>query len=462
MEIKYYIFFLGTGMALLLAVFAALSEKLTKWVFAGFLLSTMYMIDINFMSHEWYRGSTRGFEFSITDLLLIVLLGSVLVKHFMGNEKGAKIVWAPEGSFLFLLFIAICALSLTKAEHPLYGLFELVKLGKGYLIFWSVCNIARNRSFRDMAFWTLCLLAVAEVAYGAFQHFSGRYRIPGTLSHPNSYAMYLNLLLPILFAAALRVEWKKGICLLALVGGGTGAVILTFSRGGWIALVLAIGVVIILSFRQEFSMRSFFVVGLSMLISLVLVLKALPLMLDRWSNAPIESLYSRLQMNQSGYLMVSQSPWLGVGLNNSAAWFAKKEKQINREDLEGTQLFNKMLGSLQLSEDKLEKEIAPFLYAENGILIHNIYLVTAAETGIIGLIAYVLMGARFFLIGGFLALQKQEKEKSFWIVGIFAGIAAVYLQGIAEWGNPTNSNLLFIFHTIGNFGRNKNSFGKVT
>ena len=433
MEIKYYIFFLGTGMALLLAVFAALSEKLTKWVFAAFLLSTMYMIDINFMSHEWYRGSTRGFEFSTSDLLLIILLGAVLVRHFIKQGSADQVLWFPTGSIPILVFIGVATLSLGEADHPLYGLFEISKLIKGYLIFWSICNLTQGNDFRNTAFWMFCLIAAVEIAYGAYQHFVGVYRIVGTFLHPNSYAMYLNMILPILLAGALRTEdWKKQLLLLGLVGGGTAAVILTYSRGGWIALGLAFAVVFIFSLWKGFSVRKVWVLALACFIVAGLVLKALPGMIDRWNNAHEVALYGRLQMNQSGYLMLSESPWLGVGINNSAGWFSKKEKNVKQETLEGLEWFNRLLGSLQISKERLEEEIEPVLYIEEGILIHNIYLATAAETGLMGFIAFIFIGGQFLFLSGKWAIFSQDAESNIWMIGLFGGLLAVTIQGISE------------------------------
>jgi len=46
------------GAIFFMAAFMVLSERL----------------DINFLSHEWYRGTTRGIEFSLFDILAIGLL----------------------------------------------------------------------------------------------------------------------------------------------------------------------------------------------------------------------------------------------------------------------------------------------------------------------------------------------------------------------------------------------------
>jgi len=41
---------------------------------AGAFLSTTYLVDINFVSMEAYRGDTRGFEFGVTDWMMIALV----------------------------------------------------------------------------------------------------------------------------------------------------------------------------------------------------------------------------------------------------------------------------------------------------------------------------------------------------------------------------------------------------
>src|SRR4051812_22545107 len=44
--------------------------------------------DINFVSRNFYRGTTRGFEFSLVDILSISLLLSALLIPRRGNSRG--------------------------------------------------------------------------------------------------------------------------------------------------------------------------------------------------------------------------------------------------------------------------------------------------------------------------------------------------------------------------------------
>ncbi|MEE9182808.1 MAG: hypothetical protein V3U33_09610, partial [candidate division NC10 bacterium] len=276
MELKYYIFFLGAGFSLLAAVWAAASPRMARLAFALFLLSTLYMIDINFASHEWYKGSTRGFELSVTDLLLIILVISLFVQRKLLGQEDGHIQWLPKGSIPILVFMAIATLSLTAADNRLYGLFELSKMVKGFLIFWVVANYVTTPQLVRLAFTTFCILAGFEIAYGALQHFSRIYRIPGTLGHPNSLAMYMNMLIPLFLANALHSGARRALILLPLITGGVTVVILTFSRGGWVGLAVALSIVMAVSLWQEPSRRLMGALAISVIAVSAIVYKELP------------------------------------------------------------------------------------------------------------------------------------------------------------------------------------------
>ncbi|MEC4671847.1 MAG: hypothetical protein VST66_08190, partial [Nitrospirota bacterium] len=247
MDLKYYGFFFGAALSLQLAAWAALSQRVFRGVFVAFFLSTLYMLDINFMSHEWYRGSTRGFEVSISDLLLAILLIAFFAQSKSLNRAEGGIQWFPKGTIPILLFLGIATLSLLGAESRLYGLFELSKMLKGLMIFWVVANLVKTEEWTRVAFYTIFVMAGLEIAFASIQHFRGIYRLPGTLGHPNSLAMYLNMLIPILLAYALWGETRRRWIFFALIAGGVTIVILTFSRGGWISLALACSIVMVIS-----------------------------------------------------------------------------------------------------------------------------------------------------------------------------------------------------------------------
>src|SRR5437763_17058391 len=85
--------------------------------------------DINFVSRDWYRGTTRGFEFSLVDILAISLLVSSLLVPRRGESRG---FWPGSLGFMFLFFLYAC-FNVAIAEPRLFGLFELSKMIRGGL-----------------------------------------------------------------------------------------------------------------------------------------------------------------------------------------------------------------------------------------------------------------------------------------------------------------------------------------
>ncbi|MEE8074178.1 MAG: O-antigen ligase family protein [Candidatus Binatia bacterium] len=450
MDLKYYGFIFGAALSLQLAAWAALSQRVFRGVFVAFLLSTLYMFDINFMSHEWYRGSTRGFEVSISDLLLVILLIAFFAQSKSLNRVEGGIQWFPKGTIPILLFLGIATLSLLGAESRLYGLFELSKMLKGLMIFWVVANLVKTEEWTRVAFYTIFVMAGLEIAFASIQHFRGIYRLPGTLGHPNSLAMYMNMLIPILLAYALVSEARRRWIFFILIAGGVTIVILTFSRGGWIGLASACGIVVCISLIQKPSPRLVGILALGVIMVGGLVVKEWPHMVNRWTDAPVESLNSRLKMNEGAYVMMEQTPWLGVGVNNSAAWLQQKEKDDGRDSfsrITGRSRLNLLLGELQLSKEELEQDIEALTYVEHGVMIHNIYLVTAAETGLLGLGAFLLIALRLGWIAVRTVLVSHQGLGGVLALGILGGFVATYVQGLAEW-EIRQTPLFYLFWTL--------------
>src|SRR2546423_13309710 len=67
--------------------------------------------DVNFVSRDFYRGTTRGFEFSLVDILSISLLLSALIIPRRGQSRG---YW-PAGLGLMLLFFAYACFNVSIA-----------------------------------------------------------------------------------------------------------------------------------------------------------------------------------------------------------------------------------------------------------------------------------------------------------------------------------------------------------
>ena len=100
------------------------------FVLMVFLAPITERFDVNFVSRDFYRGTVRGFEFSLVDILSIsLLISSVLVPR-----RGESRLYWPGSLGLMILFFLYSAFNVAIAEPKIFGLFELSKMVRGITI----------------------------------------------------------------------------------------------------------------------------------------------------------------------------------------------------------------------------------------------------------------------------------------------------------------------------------------
>src|SRR5579872_5350062 len=111
---------------------ACLSRRLRDFLFFFLVLLTVasQRLDVNFVSREWYRGTSRGFEFSSMDVLSISIFFSLLVRPQRGQPRW---YWPASLGFSLLFFLYAC-FSVAISEPMLFGLFELSKMVRGMIV----------------------------------------------------------------------------------------------------------------------------------------------------------------------------------------------------------------------------------------------------------------------------------------------------------------------------------------
>src|SRR5437667_8781542 len=100
-----------------------------RWVFALLVFATSWHINkITFMIHsiDWYRGATKGFEFSLLDVFAIALLIS-------GRNPIGR--WFAPGAALYLLYVGASWVSIFAAPEPLYVWMAGVRFVKAVLVY---------------------------------------------------------------------------------------------------------------------------------------------------------------------------------------------------------------------------------------------------------------------------------------------------------------------------------------
>jgi O-antigen ligase len=220
-----------------------------------------------------------------------------------------------------ILFLVAALLSLLATEYLRLSLRELRTLIVEPVLFWYLCR-AVLRGPGDAGVLVAALLGTTTlvavfglsqvVLGGAVTDVQGVRRVLGTYTSPNHFALLLGRALPLLIAVAwLLPRWRIVAGVGVLLCGG--ALLATFSVGGWLATGLAVLVVAGL------------LGGRRMLLALALagVLAGGVLLVA----APVERLAGRLdprqgtsfvrvQLWQAAVTLVGQSPVLGIGLDN--------------------------------------------------------------------------------------------------------------------------------------------------
>src|SRR5688572_8512150 len=99
-----------------------------------------HKLDINFLSHFWYRGTTRGLEVSFVDILAV----AVLVSSVVFPRPGLARWYWPASLGLLLLFFGYSVLSVVVSEPRMNGVFELSKMVRGIVFFLAAALFVRS------------------------------------------------------------------------------------------------------------------------------------------------------------------------------------------------------------------------------------------------------------------------------------------------------------------------------
>jgi O-antigen ligase len=220
------------------------------------------------------------------------------------------------------LFLAGALLSLLATEYLRLSLRELRTLIVEPVLFWYLCR-AILRDTRELGWLvgalttTTTLVAViglVQVVVGgpAVTDVQGVRRVMGTYTSPNHFALLLGRSLPFLLAAAWCLpRWRRwAIVGTALCGG---ALLATFSVGGWIATGLA-GLVVLGLLGGRRLLLGLIVAGA--LVGAVVFFAVPVARLQDRLNLSQGTSFVRVQLWGAGLDLAQTSPLLGIGLDN--------------------------------------------------------------------------------------------------------------------------------------------------
>lgn len=353
--------------------------------------------------------SNVGIQFygfpSLAQPLAGLLLLLILVRTAISGER--PLGWLRAGPLLFLYGLVwfaslLHAANFEAASQTFIG-FAKDALG-GVIVIYFIQQPASLKG----AVWALILAGLFMGGISALQSLTGsydqaffgfgnwqaqnsgdvsRYRLTGPYDNPNAYAQVLVVLIPL----ALDRFWQERRLALRLVAGlaflvSVFTVFQTYSRGGFLSMVFALGVLLVLRRPNVFPLLLTLVLGLFLLQFLPNTYSSRLLTLLEFTPSSAAELSDpsfrgRASENTSAWQMFQDHPLLGVGLGNFR---------------DNYQTYSRNLG---LDERRTPRSPA------------SLYLELLAEQGLVGTIL-------FLFLTGLIFREMWQARKNFQAAGL--------------------------------------------
>ncbi len=431
---KYVIFSIAAFATIPGAVLFAFSKKWLGRMMVLMMIPVLFQrwTAINFNSVEWYRGTVRGFEVSLTYLVALMVLFTLLV-------RGCRIKLVPEtGAWLYLAYFGWSCLSLMNCASVEFGLMELMKMAMMYLVYVAVYNWLERGGRPSALLAGFAVVLVYNFVTVVRQHFGGVWQAPGTFQHQNSLALYALLASPVFLARYLNNAGRaEKLVALAVCCCGSACLVRTFSRGAIACYPVACAVTVALCFLYNFRMRlvarflPFAAIGLAGALAIA------PLVIWRFVNAPKSSANGRVRLARCALNMIKAEPLIGVGINN---WGIK----VNPP-------YTYWVGTgCRTAPGENDPDF-------QDTLVETVYLLVGAECGIPALLIMLAMYAHFLVSCVRLSRRLAGTSYFYLPAGIAGGLSGCYLQSCLEWvlkQATSFSEMLILFAAVSYLNNN--------
>jgi len=375
------------------------------------ILDIPFHLDISLGHDEYFSGlnAITGFELSLMTFCLVALyllwLVEAVANKFATKQRLCPLGWPP------LLYVIVAGTSFGIATNKSLAAYELWLLLQIFLLF--VYVVKHMRSEKDILFvvrimifglfmQSLVMLGLSLVGESiTIGPYVGRVdgdhmgRIGGTVGSPNTASGYISVLLASCLALIITApnRWQLVAASITLIFA-TIALTLTLSRGGWAAAAVSLG------FFCTFAWwRGWLATKIPLLISvsaLIIVAIFHQSFIERLFGDDGGAAQSRIPLMYLALDIAADHPFLGVGANNFAAVM---DPYVTYPDYSGVWVH----------------------------VVHNKYLLVLAETGIVGLITYLL----FLLVAirqGLRVAMLDIRQASPLALGLTAGLLGQMLH----------------------------------
>jgi putative inorganic carbon (HCO3(-)) transporter len=324
----------------------------------------------------------------------------------------------------FSVLMVFAALSTYQSAFRHASVLNFLLWITAFVLFLLLVNMVRSSRDAAVILGPVLIGASLMALWGVYQYFrppqideswvdiatSGELvRVFAGFGNPNYLAEYMALFLPLGIALWLQSPQRRAILAIPLGLMGL-ALVLTYSRGGWLAFIIAMVAFLVIRYRRY---MLFLVLG-----ALAAPLLAPATILRRFSSAfttvDTSNLY-RLNVWRGVYALIQKNWFLGTGLGADA--FVVVYQQF-------------MLSGARAAHA------------------HNTYLQMAAEMGIFGFIAVIWT---LLVVIGRTGVVGANPQRPLLIAAVPAALIGLLFHGLVEhiWYNP---KLLFAFWAVAGLG----------
>ena len=344
---------------------------------------------------------------------------------------------------LVLLYGAIATVAVAFSPVKAAAFAGWTKLVLYLLFFCVLARVTRQERGRAIITTVYLLAALAVSVYGLRQWIFGAdalatwvdpesplsktTRVYSYLGNPNLLAGYLEASIPLSIAAILAWKgWIQKVLGVVLLGLNGACLVLTFSRGGWIGLVVELAVLGVLllywwSVRftpvwRRWAMPALLGGGTTLLVVAVAAVEPLrDRVLSMFAGRGDSSNNFRINVWQSVIQMIQDRPILGIGPGNVA--------------------FNQVYPRYQKPKF-------------SALSAYSVVLEVAVETGLIGFTCFVWLLGMVVYQGwrAMTVLRQSQAGQGYWLIAALATIAGMLAHGLVDtvWYRPQVSTLFWL------------------
>ena len=308
-----------------------------------------------------------------------------------------------------IVFIMWTTGSIYNSSDTRLSVFEIIRVAKLYLLSHVVAsNVKRKGDMQDVLVALLIGLVLQSVmsvlqytgihlALG-FSPVGELRRVVGTLGWPNTLGAYSAAIVSCaltlwIWGAGGRSETLiRAACMVGFL-----PLILTFSRGAWLALLAAVAFSLFLGWRKAWLGTSGLVRLVVAALSAAIIGASVATSITARLNE--ETLADRFRLNQVAVSMIKAHPVVGVGINTFV-------DVMRRYDTTGVSSYFPQP-------------------------VHNVFLLVAAETGLVGLGLFLLLILSAFRVG-LRAAKTDDRFLSVCAIGVLSGLIVLVVSNLLD------------------------------